>query len=295
MSSVMIPLVFLFLADTAGKKAPPKKAPLAPPAKVVEEPGIVYGKGGDQELKLDLARPAQGEGPFPGIICIHGGGWQAGKHEDLRQLIRFLAERGFVAVTISYRLAPAAKFPAQVEDCKAAVRWLRANAARYHVDPDHLGVMGFSAGGHLACLLGAADARAGLEGQGGHPERSSRVQAVVSFFGPTDFLAPEWKDNVNKILVDFLGARRDENPEIYKKASPITYVSKDDPPFLFFHGTKDPLVNIRQSERMVQRLQEVGVPARLVRLEGAGHGWGGEQLHRTLEQTVAFFREHLRR
>src|SRR5207253_3726457 len=143
------------------------------------------------------------------------------------------------------RLVPAAKFPAQIEDCKAEVRWLRANADKYHVDPLRIGVMGFSAGGHLSCLLGTSDKNDGLEGTGGNPEQSSRVQAVVSFFGPTDLISKDWSEAVEKdILAPFLGAPYADKPELYKKVSPIVYVSKDNPPCLFFHGTEDKLVGI---------------------------------------------------
>ena len=141
------------------------------------------------------------------------------------------ARKGYVAVTISYRLAPDAKFPAQIEDCKAAVRWLRANAKKYRIDPDHIGVVGFSAGGHLCCLLGVTDKKDGLEGEGGNADQSSRVQAVVSYFGPTDLCEKTWsKDVEEKVLAPFVGASFDDKPALYKKVSPITYVPKDAPP-----------------------------------------------------------------
>jgi acetyl esterase/lipase len=283
--------VLLVLAPAlAGGQAPERKRD------VVFEQNLVYGKGSGQDLKLDLARPRQGAGPFPAVVCLHGGGWRAGSRHDLDKLIQMLAGQGFVAVSVGYRLAPAAHFPAQIEDCKAAVRWLRAHARQYHLDPDRVGALGFSAGGHLACLLGTADRSAGLEGEGGNPDQSSRVQAVVSFFGPTDFSKKTWSDEVeNVFLVPFLGAPYDKAADLYRKASPLTYVSKDDPPFLFFHGTKDPLVNVQESENMVKKLQEVGVSARLVRLEGEGHGWAGEKLQQTLDQAIAFLKDKLKK
>jgi acetyl esterase/lipase len=287
---MLVAAVLLLLPWVAQAQAPEKKQD------IVEENGLVYGTGGGRELKLDLARPREGKGPFPAVVCIHGGGWSQGKREHLRPLIKLLASRGFVAVTVTYRLAPAAKFPAQIKDCMAAVRWLRANAGKYRIDPNHIGAVGFSAGGHLACLLGVAGTSGGLEGLLGTSAKSSGVQAVVSFFGPTDFTTKNWPRQVeDNILVPFLGETFEKDPAIYKKASPITYVHKGDPPFLFFHGTKDKLVSISQSEKMVQKLKAAGVWARLVPVEGAGHGWTGAQLTRTLDQTIAFFQEKLKK
>lgn len=260
------------------------------------EKDVVYGKGGDTELKLDLAAPADGPGPFPALVCIHGGGWRGGSRQDLAETIKVLAGRGYVAATVSYRLVPAATFPAQIEDCKAAIRWLRANAEKYRINPDRIGVMGFSAGGHLCCLLGTTSPKDGLEGAGGNPDRSSRVQAVVSYFGPTDFTTRTWsKDVEENLLVPFVGAGFDAKPELYRRLSPIVYVTKDAPPFLFFHGSEDPLVRPRQSQALADKLKEAGVPAKVVILEGEGHGWRGEKLVQTLEQTLAFFEEQLKK
>jgi acetyl esterase/lipase len=260
------------------------------------EKNLTYAKAAGQELQLDLALPADGDGPFPCVVCIHGGGWRAGKRQDLAKLTEILAAKGFVAATVTYRLAPAHRFPAQIEDCKAAVRWLRAHAAKYKINPDKVGAVGFSAGGHLSCLLGTADKDAGLEGGEGNLDRSSRVQAVVSFFGPTDFTTKDWTADAEKaFLIPFLGGTLAEQPDAYKKASPITYVSKDDPPFLFFHGDKDRLVSVGQSRKLAKQLQAAGVAARVVVLEGEGHGWGGATLDRTLRQTVEFFEEKLKK
>jgi acetyl esterase/lipase len=251
---------------------------------------LVYGKGGDTDLKLDLAMPKDGAGPFPAVVCVHGGGWRNGKRQDLAKLIEFLAGKGYVAATVSYRLSDKAKFPAQIEDCKAAVRWLRANAKKYKVNPERIGAVGFSAGGHLVCLLGTSDKKDGLEGKGGNADQSSRVQAVVSFFGPTNFNEKDWSDQVEKtFLIPLLGASFKDKPDLYKRVSPINYVTKDDPPFLFFHGTKDTLVGLRHSKELAAKLKKLGITAEVVEMEGDGHGWGGTKLTRTLDQTVAFF------
>jgi acetyl esterase/lipase len=257
---------------------------------------LVYGKGGETDLKLDLAMPKAGTGPFPVIVCVHGGGWKSGKRQDLEKTIEGMAARGYVAATVSYRFSPEAKFPAQIEDCKAAVRWLRANAAKYHVNPERIGAVGFSAGGHLVCLLGTTDKNDGLEGQGGNPEQSSRVQAVVSFFGPTDFTTKTWNEEVEKqFLIPFFGGTIEENPALYKKASSINYVTKDDPPFLFFHGSEDKLVGLRHSQLLADKLHDVGVKAEVVVMKGEGHGWQGDKLRQSIDQMFTFFDEQLKK
>jgi acetyl esterase/lipase len=257
---------------------------------------VVFGKGGKQELKLDLARPKEGEGPFPAIVCIHGGGWVRGDRKQLTQTVEALARSGFVAVTIDYRLAPEYHFPAPIEDCKTAVRWLRANAKDYRIDTDRIGVVGFAAGAHLACLLGVTGRDDGLEGSGGNAEQSSRVQAVASFFGPTDLAWPHWnKEVVEGNLVPLLGGTLKEKPELYRKASPLTYARKDAPAFLFFHGTEDQTIPLEQSERFATKLHDLGNTAILVKVEGEGHTWKGQNLLACMERMLTFFNEQLKR
>jgi acetyl esterase/lipase len=260
------------------------------------ENDVVFGKGGATELKLDLAMPKDGEGPFPAIVCIHGGGWIKGDRKQLQKSIEALAGRGYVAISPDYRLAPRDRFPAQIEDCKAAVRWLRANAGTYHIDTRRIGAVGFSAGAHLACLLGVTGKDDGLEGKGGNAEQSSAVQAVVSFFGPTDLTQPGWdKDVQTKNLVPLLGGTAADKPDAYRKASPMTYAGKNAPPFLFLHGTEDRVVPIKQSQDLAGKLRKAGVSARVVAVEGEGHGWRGEKLLTTISQMMDFFDETLKK
>jgi len=260
---------------------------------IVEVKDVVYGRGGDRELKLDYARPGD-PGTFPAILCVHGGGWSGGKRQDFQFLLKILAARGYVAATATYRLAPAHPFPAQIEDVKCAVRWMRARAKELGLDPARIGAVGASAGGHLVCLLGAADAADGLEGSGGWGDASSRVQVVVNIVGPTDLTTGRWSLTSQKILENFLQGTLEANPGIYRRASPVTYLTPDDPPVMTFQGTADPLVPLEQAEILHRRLSRLGIENRLIILEGRGHGWVGEDMDRTIQDTIAYFDRHLK-
>lgn len=264
----------------------------AAPCRVHE--AIVYARPGGKELKLDLAIP-EGPGPFPALLCIHAGGMVRGSRRDMTVTIRNLAARGYVGVSLDYRLLPDFRFPAQIEDCKAAVRWLRANAENYKINGARIGALGYSTGGYLACLLGTTDPHDGLEGTGGNTDQSSRVQAVVSFFAPTDFSKCDWTPDVEKkVYVPYLGASFASRPDLYRKASPVTYARAGAPPFLLFHGDMDTVVDLRHAREMTDRLHQAGNEARLVILEGEGHGWSGDKLLNTLRQMMDFFDEHLK-
>jgi acetyl esterase/lipase len=270
---------------------------------VTVEENITYGRGGDTELKLDIARP-DGDGPFPAIVFIHGGGWYQGSRQGYQGQIMKAAKRGYVAATISYRLmkfdeakrettTATPSFPAQIHDAKAAIRWVRANAAKYHVDPNRIGVTGRSAGGHLSLLVGLTDAKSDLEGDGGNPDQSSRVQAVVNVFGPTDMAACHKTSSVAWIFRLFMGGTPDETAETYKAASPITYATKDDPPVLTLHGDRDALVPIAQATMLNEKMKAAGTSHRLMIFEGQGHGFGGEHGERAMTATWDFFDQHL--
>jgi poly(3-hydroxybutyrate) depolymerase len=174
---------------------------------------LVFSTAAGTPLKLDLARPRAGPGPFPAIVFLFGGGWRDGDRRQMRHFVEGTARLGYVGVAPDYRLVPGARFPAQLEDAKAAIRWLRAHAEQYGVRADRIGVVGFSAGGHLAAMLGLTRAQDGFEGAGGPAEPSSQVQAVVSFFGPTDFSTRDWPADLEReVIVPFLGGSGPTGP-----------------------------------------------------------------------------------
>lgn len=258
------------------------KTGLAEEEAYIWEPGITYGKGGDVELKLDLARPASGKGPFPALIFMPGSGWGY-KPVDRRQYWSALikaAERGYVAVAVDYRLTSVKEndktkylFPAQVYDVKCAVRWLRANAKKYKIDPNRIGAVGWASGGHLALMLGLTDPSHGLEGECGNSIFSSGVQAVVNLGGLTELIS-SYHESVFPspiILVEFLGGTPEEVPDQYKIASPLTYVSKDDPPVLTIHGDRNISIPPKQAELLDAKMKEAGASHMLIIKKGVGH------------------------
>lgn len=282
-------LVALLAAAVAQEQRPPPQ----PPAGVLFERDVLYGTGGGEELKLDLARPETAEGPLPCIVILHGGGWAAGNKAQHVNMTWQFAQRGYVAATVGYRLAPKHRFPAAIQDVKCAVRFLRAHAERYGIDPQKFGAVGFSAGGHLAMMLGVMDQEDGLEGDGGWAEQSSKVQVVVNFFGPTDFLL-DYPEASREILKTFMGGTKEEMPDQYRAASPVTYLNRGDAPILSFQGTQDPLVPHNQVYRLVDAMTKAGVGGRAEFLIGAGHGWIGAELLRSANEMRAFFDLHLK-
>ncbi len=265
------------------------------PFGVATENDVVYTKVGETELKLDMARPRDGNGLFPALLVIHGGAWRAGNKADLRPLLLECAQRGYVAVSPQYRFCPKDVFPAQVHDVKAVVRWLRTNAAKYKVDGEHIGAVGFSAGGHLSLMLGLTDKEDGLEGDVPSDAPSSKVQAVVNYFGPTDLAASDLPEVSRGLVNNFIGGGPAEKAEAFAKASPLTFVSKGDAAVLTFQGTKDPLVPDSQATKLANKMTAAGVSGRVELLIGAGHGWAGAELDRTKAETFAFFDMHLKR
>jgi len=256
------------------------------------ERGIAY-LGPERAEKADLYRPAADAGNrrFPGIVIIHGGGWVGGKRDAARELNigTNLALRGYVALSIDYLLASPGKpvWPTNLYDCKTAVRWLRQNAGRLNVDADHIGVIGGSAGGHLAAMVAVTGPESGLDPAAPYGEFSCRVQAAVDLYGPADLMA--WHDTA------MLPGTRAEAPELYKQATPATHADKNDPPLLILHGTADKTVPLDQSEKLAAALKAAGTRHELVVVEGAPHTFHLQPKQRDLRSLViGFFDQHLR-
>jgi acetyl esterase/lipase len=227
----------------------------------------VYVERESGPLAADVYVP-HGDGPFPAMLVVHGGAWATGTREQLAGFAQALAKAGYTSVAISYRLAPQQKFPAQVYDCQAAVRWLRSHSAQYKVDPDRVGGFGYSAGGHLVALLGAMDDDDFRQEGVPADAPSARLQVVVAGGAPCDFrVLPADSQR----LAYWIGGTPAEKPDAYREASPTTYVTSDDPPMYFFHGGADHLVPVRSPKRMVDRLKEAGVPVEFYEVPGAGH------------------------
>jgi acetyl esterase/lipase len=272
------------------------------PPNVEMKRDVVYGKGGERELKCDLFLPkgtstAGGKmAARPGIVFIHGGGWSGGTRGQFHKQAAYLAGKGYVGACIEYRLSREAKFPAALEDCKCAVRWMRANAKTYHIDPDRIAVCGGSAGGHLASMVGLTKPSDGFEGKGGHQEFSSRVQLVVDFNGVSDLDELAKGRPLYNSIQKFLGPTYKENPKLYVIASPISHVDAKAPPFLLLHGTDDTTVPFEQSVAMMKKLQAAGVEAELFEAKGAKHGFFNRPpfYEPTLKRMEAFLDKHFR-
>lgn len=269
------------------------------PEGVTVELDIPYREG-RPAWRLDLAMPAEKASELrPAIVFVHGGGWKGG---DKRRGI-FLtgaleyASKGYVCITVNYRLLPQSPFPACVEDVKTAVRWLRAHAGEYGIDPDRIGAFGNSAGAHLVCMLGLVPREAALEGDGPYREQSSLVQAVCAGATPTDF--PNWAKGTERF--ESRGGLLYGDPESFeeraKQASPITYVNADMPPFLLIHGTRDGLVDYAsQGKRFVEAAKQAGAKdVTLLTFEGAGHGVVMERQSETFPAIEEFFERTLKK
>jgi acetyl esterase/lipase len=262
---------------------------------VIFEQSIEYSNPDDQHLQLNLARPKEVDKRVPAVLCIHGGGFRAGKRERWDQLCQQLAERGYVAATVTYRLAPKYPFPAAVHDVKAAIRWLRAHANEYSIDPDRIGVVGDSAGGHLAQFLGVTGDLPEFEGAGGNADQSTRVSCVVNYYGPSDLTKSYGKSvDAAEVLPLWLGGDDTQEHHRHVLASPLNWVTPAAAPTLLLHGTEDPYVNHEQAVWIRDRLQAVDVEVKLLTLEGAGHGFKGADAERAEKAMFEFFDTHLK-
>jgi acetyl esterase/lipase len=260
---------------------------------------LVYRRIDGKALTLDLYFPKKFSSPLPVIVWIHGGGWHAGKKERCPAVM--LVPDGYAVASIDYRLTSEAPFPAQIEDCKAAVRWLRANADKYNLDPNAIGAWGHSAGGHLAALLGTSGGVPELEGSGDSIQYSSRVQAVCDVSGPADLPrlyedssagSAQTSSKAAKAVQGLLGGPMEKNETKAISASPIHYASKDDPPFLIIHGDQDSTVPVSQSQLFAAALKAAGVETTLEIAAGRGHGTGGPRFEPIIR---AFFDRHLKK
>ncbi len=246
------------------------------------EQDVTYGTIEGHELTMDVYYPASG-GPWPGVVFIHGGGWTEG---DKAPLPMVPTASGYLVVSINYRMYPAYRFPAMIEDVKCAIRFLRAHAADYNLDSERIAVVGHSAGGHLAALAGLTDERAGWD-IGPYCEQSSHVQAVVEMSGPTD-LTGQFPEAVEALKANVFGAAQ------WSSASPVTYARADAPPFLIIHGDKDAIVPVEQAHRLHAALCQAGAPSELIIVQHAGHGFEPvdgtpvPSLEETLARMLAF-------
>ncbi len=291
---LMLAYLSLFVAGALAQPSPTREPRL--PAGAIAHRDVAYVTNGHERQKLDLFLPKTGTN-LPLIINIHGGAFKMGSKEQGVPLAYL--NQGYAVASINYRLSQHAKFPAQLEDCKAAVRWLRAHANEYRLDPNHFAAWGASAGGHLAAMLGTTGDTKEFD-VGANLDQTSRVQAVVDYFGPTDFLQMDAHrlpngmvhDTANSPESELIGGAIQENKPKTAKANPITYVTAGDPPFLICHGDQDPLVPHHQSELLEAALKKAGVPVTFYTVKGAGHG--GFKDPKVPEMTREFLAKHLK-
>lgn len=290
-------------APAAEKSPAPatKPAQMKLPADVKVVRDLHYGDAPGNSNLLDIYLPAkEPASPLPLVVFIHGGGWRAGDKGSPCIHAAFMVEQGYAFASINYRFSQQAVFPAQLDDCKGAIRWLRAHAKEYHIDPERVGVWGSSAGAHLAALVATTAGDPAREGAvGGNEKASSAVKCVVDFYGPSDFVNIEAHAAAAGITRDptkisvLLGGSPAQKPELAIAASPVRLVSKSTPPFLILHGGADKTVPLAQSEELAETLKKAGVEVKLTVVPGAAHGapFNGPQER---EEVRSFFDRHLK-
>ena len=283
--------------ETSQQPSSPRTVPPLP-ADVKALKDIEYAKIGDRKLLLDLYLPEKAKDRLPVIVWVHGGGWQGGTKENCLAVRTGFVQKGYAVASVEYRFSNEAIFPAQIEDCKSAVRWLRANADKYNLDPNHFGAWGDSAGGHLVALLGTTGDIKDFD-KGDNLQFSSAVQAVCDYYGPTDFQAfvtsPGYEKHAGSESAEtkLIGGRVLDNPQKAKEVSPTSYVSKGDAPTLIVHGDKDPIVPIGQSELFCSALKKAGLNVVFHPIEGAKHGGPEFSTPEVVSLVDSFFRKHL--
>jgi acetyl esterase/lipase len=280
--------------------APKKTIPGPDPAKLgTIEKDITYCTIDGVAINMDIYYPLSTHAAVPAVIWVHGGSWARGDKNTATYsgLTTELVNRGYLVAAVNYRLAPAYTALVQIEDIKCAIRYLRAKASDYGIDPENIGAIGESSGAHLVALLGTTDKSAGLEGNGGYEDQSSRVQAVVDFSGPVDLVTMFQQVPIGNTWLQQVFGTGDPNSDAMKKLSPVTYVSPDDPPFFIIHGDRDTTVPPSQSETLYQKLLDVNVPATLVMVKNADHTYLGNISPSLGELVIAaadFFDQYLK-
>lgn len=259
---------------------------------VRETYNIVYTTASGFLQRLDLFQPLTYNRNRPGIVMVHGGGWSGGDKSAYTALAKYYANQGYVCASINYRLAPTHVWPAQIDDTQAAVRWMRKHARALGLNPERIGAVGASAGGHLVLFLGEIDTLNDFDPSlSGY---SSRVQAVVDYFGPTDFMVPtEWNPNIWTLIQNLIGLAWRPGSPAYQAASPLYFVSPGDAPTVVFHGTADTVVPVGQSQRIVSMMQANQVPVNYFEFPGQGHGFNGATNNYCIQVMSAFFGQRL--
>lgn len=303
--SVFAALFAAFALSPWGAVLAQAPKPFTLPAGIRMEKDIAYIEGGDEAQRLDIYLPEKpSDKPLPLVVHIHGGGWRAGSKFPCP--VAGMALKGYAVASVEYRFSQKAVFPAQIQDCQAAIRWLRARAKQYNFDTARVGVIGGSAGGHLSALVGTSGGKKAFPPIGGNEDQPDRVQAVCDIYGPADFTtvmqhAAEDK-NVKNIFAfntpsdpysSLIGAKLDDKPKA-EAVSPAHYVSEDSPPFLILHGTHDALVPYAQSEQLAAALKAKGREVWLQKLPGSGHGGPAFGKPPVMRLTQNFFDKHLK-